>query len=279
LCLLAAGAGQAAQDDLLVCGWDEVYILNVATGAKSFSWKAADRPELPDAYKTKYRTTDECKAVSGGRILITASSDGVALVDRKSGKTTFWGVCANAHSADLLPGDRIAVACSVRDTGGNRLAIFDGAVPEKELYTTELYSGHGAHWDAKRKLLWALGDTELRSYELIDWESTTPSLALKKAYPLPSRGGHELSPVGDALIVSAVKGIWLFDRESGQFRPHPQLSGKDDIKSASVNRTTGRLAFTIADQPDWWTATIRFLNPEGTLVREGERLYKVRWVD
>jgi hypothetical protein len=171
LCLLAAGAGRAAQDDLLVCGWDEVYILNVATGAKSFSWKEAERPELPDAYKTKYRTTDDCKAVSGGRVLITASSDGVALVDRKSGKTTFWGACANAHSADLLPGDRIAVACSTRDTGGNRLAIFDGSVPERELYSTELYSGHGAHWDAKRKLLWALGNTELRSYELVDWES------------------------------------------------------------------------------------------------------------
>jgi hypothetical protein len=134
LSLLLAGAALAAPNDLIVCGWDEVYILNVETGAKSFSWKAADHPELPESYKTKFRTTDDCKAVSGGRILITASSDGVALVDRKTAKTTFWGICANAHSADLLPGDRIAVACSVRENGGNRLAIFDGRVPEKELY-------------------------------------------------------------------------------------------------------------------------------------------------
>ncbi len=55
--------------------------------------------------------------MAGNRILITASSDGVALVDRATGRTPFWGLCANAHSADLLPGERIAVACSVRADG------------------------------------------------------------------------------------------------------------------------------------------------------------------
>lgn len=133
LLLLLAAVVEAAGGELLVCGWDEVYILNVETGAKSFSWKAADRPDLPASYKDKFRTTDDCKAVSGNRILITASSDGIALVDRRSGKTIFWGICANVHSADLLPGDRIAVACSTREKGGNRLAIFDGHTPEGAL--------------------------------------------------------------------------------------------------------------------------------------------------
>ena len=45
---------------------------------KVFSWKAQDRPELPAAFKNKFKTTDECKPVAGNRILITASSDGVA---------------------------------------------------------------------------------------------------------------------------------------------------------------------------------------------------------
>src|SRR5690242_14826423 len=84
--LLAAAAAWGADKNVLVCGWDEVYILNIETGAKGFSWKAAERPELPAAYKDKFRTTDECKAVAGGRVLITASSDGVALVDRRSGR-------------------------------------------------------------------------------------------------------------------------------------------------------------------------------------------------
>jgi hypothetical protein len=280
LLLAAAGVVQAAQGNLLVCGWDEVYILNPESGAKSFSWKAADRPELPAAYKNKFRTTDDCKLVAKDRVLITASSDGVALVDRRSGRTAFWGACANAHSADLLPGERIAVACSVRAQGGNRLAIFDARVPEKEIYSTELASGHGAYWDEKRHALWALGAKELRAYTLVDWESARPSLQLKNAYPLPSGGGHELSPAaGSNLTVSAVKGVWLFDRDTGKFTPHPQFRGMDDIKSVSLNPATGQIAFTQADSPEWWTSKIRFRNPDRVLVRENERLYKVRWVE
>jgi hypothetical protein len=279
LFLFLAAAVQAAGGELLVCGWDEVYILNVETGAKSFSWKAADRPELPASYKDKFRTTDDCKAVSGNRILITASSDGIALVDRASGKATFWGLCANVHSADLLPADRIAVACSTRDKGGNRLAIFDGRTPEKELFSTELYSGHGAYWDEKRNVLWALGGRDLRAYTLVDWKSEKPSLELKKAYPLPSPGGHELTPAtGAALNVTAVRDAWLFDRDKGEFTKHPQFAGMTDVKSVSLNRATGQIAFTLADRPDWWTSKIRFSNPDLVLTREGERLYKVRWV-
>jgi len=274
----------AENRELLVCGWDEVYILDLAKPAaaqKVFSWKAAGRPELPEAYRQRFRTTDDCKAVSGNRILITASSDGVALVDRATGRTTFWGICANAHSADLLPGDRIAVACSVRDSGGNRLAIFDGKTPEKELFSTELYSGHGAYWDESRKLLWALSGRDLRAYALVDWSTPTPSLEKKGAWPLPSPGGHELSR-GDAgsklFTVSGSKDSWLFDRDTKEYRPHPVFSGMTDLKSASLNPATGQWAYTLADRPDWWTAKIRFSNPDALIERPGEHLYKVRWV-
>jgi hypothetical protein len=280
LLLLAAGAAHGAQGDLLVCGWDEVYILNAESGAKSFSWKAADRPELPAAYKDRFRTTDDCKPVAGERILITASSDGIALVDRSSGRTTFWGVCANAHSADLLPGERVAVACSERQQGGNRLAVFDARVPERELYSTELTSGHGAYWDEKRNVLWALGSKELRAYTLVNWSSARPSLELKRAYPLPSGGGHELSRAAGAnLAISALRDVWLFDPERGKFTPHPQFGGMANIKSVSLNRVTGQIAFTQADSPEWWTSKIRFRNPDRVVQRENERLYKVRWVE
>ncbi|NUN04063.1 MAG: hypothetical protein HUU41_23395 [Bryobacteraceae bacterium] len=274
-----AAVAEPQTHDLLVCGWDEVYILNPATGRKSFSWKAAERPELPARYKDKFRTTDECKLVEGGRILITASSDGVALAERRTGRTTFWGICANAHSADLLPGERIAVACSVREAGGNRLALFDARTPEKELFSTELYSGHGAVWDETRKLLWALGYGELRAYALSDWETPRPSLKLVNSYKLPSGGGHELSPGGDShLVVSGSRDVWLFDRDNREFKPHPQLAEMHGIKSASVEPESGRVAFTQAEPPHWWTSKIQFRNPEGVLTREGERLYKVRWV-
>lgn len=282
LAVAACTAAAAAENrELIVCGWDEVYILDLANQQKVFSWKAADRPELPESYRQRFKTTDDCKAVRGNRILITASSDGVALVDRKTGKTQFWGVCANAHSADLLPGDRIAVACSVRENGGNRLAIFDGRTPEKELYSTELYSGHGAFWDEGRKLLWALSGRDLRAYSLVNWTSASPSLEKQGAWPLPSPGGHELSR-GDSgsqlFAVSATHDTWLFDRDTKEFRPHPLFTGKPDLKSASLHPGTGQWAYTLADRPNWWTGTIRFSGPDQTIERPGEHLYKVRWV-
>jgi hypothetical protein len=282
LCLLlTANAARPATSELLVCGWDEVYILRFTGNAepqKVFSWKARERPELPAGFKDKFKFTDECKPVAGNRILITASSDGVALVERATGRTTFWGLCANAHSADLLPRERIAVACSVREQGGNRLAVFDARTPEKEIYSTELHSGHGAVWDGRRKLLWALSDRELRAYSPANWASGQPSLERTATYPLPDGGGHELSPDGNALIVSGTRDTWLFDRNTGKFSPHPQFAGLRDLKSASVNQRTGRAAFTLAERPNWWTSTIRFKNPEGEVIRPGERLYKVRWV-
>jgi len=93
--------------ELIVCGWDEVYILdlNRRPVQKVWNWKASHSPGLPGSMRTKFRTTDECKSLDGGRrILITASSDGVALVDRATGKTLFYASVGGAHSAEMLPG-------------------------------------------------------------------------------------------------------------------------------------------------------------------------------
>jgi hypothetical protein len=282
LLLLTATDAIAGAQSLVVCGWDEVFILDVSgTPRKTWSWKAVERPELPAAYATKFRTTDECKPVPGNRILITASSDGAALVDRATGQTLWWGACGNAHSAEMLPRDRIVLACSVRETTGNRLVVFDVREPGRELFTTELYSGHGAVWDAARSRLWALGETELRAYRLADWDSARPSLALESRYPLPDVGGHELSAVAGTsshLVVSTHAGVWRFDRDTTQFVPDPVLRDLRDVKSAVVHPASGRVAYTQAESPNWWTSRIRFRHPDGEVVLDGERLYKVRWV-
>src|SRR4051794_19400474 len=82
LCTLELHSGPALPGgQLLVCGWDELFILDVShdTPQKVWSGRAAERPEHPEARRPKYRTTDECKPVDDGkRILITDSSDGVA---------------------------------------------------------------------------------------------------------------------------------------------------------------------------------------------------------
>jgi hypothetical protein len=283
LLFMLVGAIPARAESLVVCGWDEVFVLDVSSASaprKTWSWKAADRPELPESHRSKFRTTDECKPVDGNRILITASSDGAALVDRVTGKTLWWGGCGNAHSAELLPGDRIVLACSVREGTGNKLAVFDARQPERELFSTELYSGHGAVWDASRSRLWALGETQLRAYRLTSWDGATPALELDATYPLPDIGGHELSAVAGTaqLLVSTHAGVWRFDRDTTQFVRDPHLGALHDVKSAVVHPSSGRVAYTQADAPNWWTSRIRFRRPDGEVVLDGERIYKVRWI-
>jgi hypothetical protein len=280
--LLCATAASGAPAELIVCGWDEVFLLDVSKDpSKVWSWKAKGSAELPEEMWPKFRTTDECKPVDGGRnILITSSSDGVALVEQSSRKVLFHASVVNAHSAAILPGGRIAVAASHRPNApGDRLVVFDAARSGVELFHTELFSGHGLVWDEERQLLWALGGKHLRSYRLADWSSPSPSLLKEGEHELPDPGGHDLSPVpGSAMLaVTTLRRAWVFDRRTHQFAPHPELAKLGDVKSIDVHPATGQIAYSKADGGGWWTSTIRFRNPDRVVKLEGDRVYKVRW--
>jgi hypothetical protein len=127
---------------LTCCGWDEVFVLDMAQEppGKVWSWRASERPELADV-ADEFRTTDECKPVLIARsgagecscdrpdghsphVLITSSSGGVAVVERETGEVVFHTSVPNAHSAELLPGGRLAVASS-GSWGWHQLVVYD----------------------------------------------------------------------------------------------------------------------------------------------------------
>jgi Family of unknown function (DUF6528) len=279
--LAAAGGGQ-----LVVCGWDEVFVFDLGAtdnpGGKIWSWRAKDRPELPAELHSRFATTDECKPVDGGRrILITSSSDGVALVDYPSGNVVFHATAPNAHSAELLPGGRIAVAASHRpDTPGDRLILFDIDHPGKPLFHTEVPWAHGAVWDKKRQILWALADEDLHAYTLKDWDTDSPSLALEAKYRLPDRGGHDLYPAANTSVLTATTGkhCWLFDRDTREFTSHPALFNRASVKCITMDPATLRTVWVQAEGGNWWSERLRFLNPTGALVKPGQKFYKARWM-
>lgn len=279
LLALPLTATAAGNRELIVCGWDEVYILdlNRRPVEKVWSWKASGAAELPEAMRTQFRTTDECKSVHDGQmILVTASSDGVALVDRASRKALFYASVGGAHSAEMLPDGLIVVAGSTSKSPlANSLVLFDRRRSAKPLFHTELESGHGVVWDARRKVLWALGLSTLRTYRLSGQE-----LIRTAEYPLPDTSGHDLMhvPGTDLLTVTTHRHAWMFDRQKKTFSPHPQLPDFENIKSINVHPDSGEVVWTLADQGFWWTATLRFLNPAVVMDRAGERLYKARWV-
>jgi len=267
----AAPRQRNAPAELVVCGDKPERI---------WTWRAKGRMDLPAEFHTLFNTTDECKPFDGGStILITSSGGAAAVVDRLKDRVTFYGRAANAHSADLLPRGRVAVAAS-HDRGGkgDRLILFDIAKPNQELWTGELPWGHGVVWDARRRLLWALADEDIRVYELQDWESAAPKLHRVALIALPEAGGHDFTVVNDALIaVSTGTRCWLFDRNTRTFAPHPQLADKAKVKSISHHPANGRIAFVQAEGENWWAERIHFLNPPGVHHVAGEHFYKIRW--
>lgn len=146
--LLAARspASQVPAPELVVCGWDEVFVLKLEADKprRTWTWRAKERADLPADFKALFNTTDECKPFDGGsRVLITSSGGAVALVDRAKDRVLFYARAANAHSADLLPGGRVAVAASHHAGGnGDRLILFDLAKSDQELLSEELPWGH-----------------------------------------------------------------------------------------------------------------------------------------
>ncbi len=286
LALMSAPAPRGAGAlELVVCGWDEVFILAFDEGAESkprrlWTWRAKGRRDLPPAFHGLFNSTDDCKPFDGGsKILITSSGGAAALVDRAADKVLFYGRAPNAHSADLLPGGRIAVAASHHRTDkGDRLILFDQAAPDRELWSEELPWGHGAIWDERRRVLWALADEDIRVFELRDWASNAPRLRRVALVPLPEGGGHDFTAVPGTpfIALSTANRAWLFDRDARRFTPHPDLGDKAKVKSIS-HHPAGRLAYVQAEGANWWAERIHFLKPPATLHVPGEHFYKVRW--
>lgn len=279
----AAPPASPNSGELIVCGWDEVFILdmNSQPPAKVWSWKAASRPELPEAMRTKFNTTDDCKPVDGGRrILITSSGGGVALVERASGKVLFYGTAASAHSAAMLPRSRVVVAASTSEHG-NRFVLFDLKKSGQPLFETEGHGAHRAVWDGSRNILWTLSEFCLRAYGLADWETDKPRLEKTAEYTLPESDGHDLAVIPDTnlLSVTTAEHAWVFDRDRRVFSPHPQLGNQASVKCITVNPVTRQTVWTQADKGFWWTSTLRFLNPGKKLEFVGQHLYKARWMN
>lgn len=273
-------------NELIICGADEVFILDLdqrvdGNPQKVWSWRAAGQSGLPEHMLHKFNSTDECKAVAGGtKILITSSGDGVALINRQTNALEFYATAPNAHSADLLPGQRIAVAASHKeDLPGDRLIVYDLNEPENELCSDELSWGHGAYWDESRNTLWALSNSHIQAYALADWDSPRPSLQRIATIELPERGGHEFNPMpdGSSLLISTSQHCWLFDLDRRNFTPHPDLGETAKIKSIAVHPHSGQLAYVQGEGGNWWAENIHLLHPEDNLHFAGARLYKARW--
>ena len=270
-------------DYVVACGDKDAYIVDVAKStddslAVIWHWNVFETyGQIPDEYRHALRVLDDCKPVHGGeQLLFTSSAGGTLLLDIATRKCLFHALTPMSHSAELLPGDRIAVVNSTHPEG-NSLEIYDIANSDVCVWKDSLYSGHGVVWSEKYEKLFVLGYQELRRYSLKDWSSAAPSLVLEETLPLPGEGGHELSPAGeDQLIVTNHDGVYLFDIDSKTFTPFEPLRGVKHVKSLNYDPASGKIIGTVA-QTSWWTSHVYIKNPDRVLSFDPAwRLYKVR---
>jgi hypothetical protein len=269
--------------ELIVCGAAEVLIYDWhrgRLGVPVWKWRAQGQSTIPAALQKRFGTTDDCKPFQQGQeILITSSGGAVALVERATGAARFAAVAPAAHSADLLPEGRVAVACSV-NKDGDCLLVYDLRQPDRPVFKEPLPSAHGTVWDEERQLLWTLNYKELRAYRLHTDTTGVFSLRRGPTFPLPTNDGHDLVavPGSSSLIVTTGRGVYTFDRDRFLFAPHPFLNKLLQVKSVSVHPKTGQTVFMQAEPPNWWTTKIHFRQPDIVAVDKTQRFYKARWM-
>ena len=264
---------------VLVCG-DSKVLLVEAAGSKDtvptvlWNWDAHLADDLPAQYrKERFNSIDDCKAVNGGReIMVSSSSGAIAVVNVEDKRVLFFAEVPNAHSAELLPGNKIVAAASTAEKG-NKLMLFEISNPANLFFTDSLYSAHGVVWDKHRKSLFALGYDVLREYKMVG----SDSLFLISEVEIPGIGGHDLqmAPCRDKLFLTEHTGAWQYYLTTREFSKMEKFPDAENIKSINQNKK-GRFVYTVPEE-SWWTYHVSFFNPAGKLAFPDIRVYKARW--
>ena len=256
--------------ELIFCGDNMVYMIDAGLAnettykdAVTWSWDATEAAAVLGLDKSRCNHLDDCKPVDNGKkLLCTSSYNWCVLLDIATKEVLFHTTATpNAHSAELLPGNRIVVACSGGESSGNNsIQLYDISQPNRILYQSALGSAHGVVWNETTQRLYAIGGQSLQIYKLKDWETATPSLELEKTERTPQGGLHDMSYVNSNTLCIGGRGAYLYDIGANRFTEMMLFSAA--IKSIDYNDETGELWYTDSTNPEgsqsWSTQTIRY---------------------
>ncbi len=265
-------AASSYATELIFCGDNMIYMINAdladATGYKdavTWSWDATTAATTLGLAASRCNHLDDCKPVNNGKqILATSSYHWCVLLDVETQQILFHTTSSsNAHSAEILPDDRIVVACS-EGTGStnNVLQLYNIASPNVIVDQVPLTSAHGVVWNEANQRLYAIGEQSLQVYSLKNWDTATPSLELEKTIQTPQNGLHDMTLVNSNTLCIAGKRAYLYDIGADRFTEMTLFSSSTSIKSLNYNDETGELWYTDATHPEgsqsWSTQTIRY---------------------
>ncbi len=273
------------------CGSDRIFILKPDLIRDSYKdavvwqWDATSIASVLGIKASRCNHIDDCKPVeSGKRMLVTSSYNWAVLLDVETGQPVFYTTKAtNAHSAELLPGNRVAVACS---SGGDAIQIYDISKSDAVVTSADLNSAHGVVWMESKQRLYAIGGTTMAVYRLEDWDTSSPKLVLERSFTSKVKGLHDLTMVDDHTLCVSGQGSWLYNINDDSWKELTLLSNTTALKSVNYNGATGEMWYTDATHPEgsqtWSTHTLHFAtnafgNADASTIRcEDIDIYKVR---
>ena len=286
------GAKGNQSTQLLVCGDNHLYHID-ANIAASKGFESAviwhwDAKSVMNVIGKDGLRLDDCKPVEDNSKILLTSSRGYALILEKETSKMLWysNVSSNAHSAELLPKNRIVVACS---DGGDCIQVFDRSTSNRVICSAPLASAHGVLWNEKHQRLFAIGGNYLYVYKLENWESSNPSLQLEETistYKIVN-GTHDLTYVNEDIILISGKYAAFYDITKKTFTQLPRFMNSTSLKSVNYNITTDGCWYVDATNPEgdftWSSKTIHYTedinstSPDKmTIVNVPFNMYKAR---
>jgi hypothetical protein len=128
-------------------------------------------------------------------------------------------------------------------------------------------------------LAYVLSSSTIQVYKLTNWNTDNPSLTKVDDIRMPASGGHDMFPVPNTSLLSISTGgnVWLFDRDTKEFEPHPDIPNLSSVKSVNHHPVTNQVMYTKSTIPGGTnTYDIQFRNPDFT-VKVDQKTYKARW--
>ena len=117
--------GSSASDIIFVCGDDKVQMIDLSKSNGEqvtimWQWAAKEATDIPAAYQKMLATLDECKPFENNtKLMLTSSGGATVVLDIKTKKVLFYAKTPMAHSAEILPNNRIVVANSTHSKGNS----------------------------------------------------------------------------------------------------------------------------------------------------------------
>lgn len=264
---------------LLACGSNKVYLIKTEnlnwgdsyTKGLRWSWDCTSIQNICAGAKASSHIDDVVIVNDKSQILVTCSNNNgwcVLLEPDYSvnGKAAllFWtNKASNAHSAELLPGGYVAVACSV--DGGDCIQLYKIGDNNEVKSSYPLTSAHGAVWNEANKRFYAIGGNILQVYT---WDQDAGKLTLEKTINTGSyaTGLHDISLVDDNTLIMGSSKCALYKIKENTFQQVTWFNSSttSGIKSLNFNPKTNEIFYTYAvaatheGDYDWSTKTIRY---------------------